>query len=139
MLGVQQAGSDHVDFGAQAGVYLLYDQNRVVYVGRSQKPRLGNRLRDHTKDRLSARWNRFSWFGVRSVGADGALGALPNSGIGVETLIATMEALLIEGLEPPQNRRQGDGFVAVEFIQAVDPKVANREKKKLLLGLVAES
>jgi len=28
-----------------------------------------------------------------------------------------MEALLIEGLEPPKNRQQGDGYNAVEFIQ----------------------
>jgi hypothetical protein len=31
-----------------------------------------------------------------------------------------MEALLIEGLEPPQNRRRGDDFRAVEYLQAED-------------------
>lgn len=60
---------------------------------------------------------------------------MPVSGIGVATLIATMEALLIEGLEPPQNRRQGDGFSAVEFIQVTDPQITIQRKKDILLEL----
>jgi hypothetical protein len=43
-----------------------------------------------------------------------------------------MEALLIEGLEPPQNRRQGDGFNAVEFLQVTDPQIERDNKKDLL-------
>jgi hypothetical protein len=38
-------------------------------------------------------------------------------------LITTMEALLIEGLEPPQNRKRGDDFKAVEFLQVEDPEI----------------
>ncbi len=34
LLGVQQSGSSPVNFSGQAGVYLLYDGNRVIYVGR---------------------------------------------------------------------------------------------------------
>ncbi len=48
---------------------------------------------------------------------------MPAAGSAVHGLIATLEALLIEGLEPPQNRRQGDGFNAVEFIQVPDETV----------------
>ena len=55
--------------------------------------------------------------------ANGELTPIPTVEIGVMSLIATMEALLIEGLEPPQNRRQGEGFNAVEFIQEPDPEV----------------
>lgn len=132
LLGVQQSGSQKVDFGLQAGVYLLYDASRVVYVGRVTEPRMGQRMWEHTRDRLTGRWDRFSWFGVRPVQQNGELGALPESGIGVSTLIATMEALLIEGLEPPQNRRQGDGFSALEFIQATDPSIELQRKQKLL-------
>jgi len=50
-------------------------------------------------------------------------------------LVSTMEALLIEGLEPPQNRRRGDGFNATEFIQATDPEVERRRAKQLLFKL----
>ena len=76
---------------------------------------------EHTRDRLNSRWDRFSWFGVRRARDNGQLTAIPRAGIRVKTLIATMEALLIEGLEPPQNRRQGDGFNAVEFLQHPTP------------------
>lgn len=136
LLGVQQSGSERVDFGSQAGVYLLYDGNRVVYVGRVSEPRLAQRLREHTRDRLTGRWNRFSWFGVRRVEPSGELSSTPDAGIGVATLIATMEALLIEGLEPPQNRRQGDGFSALEFIQVSDPEVERQRKQAFLAEMM---
>lgn len=136
ILGVQQSGSDKVDFAEQAGVYLLYDGNRVIYVGRVIEARLATRLWEHTRDRLTGRWDRFSWFGVRGVLEDGALSPIPSAGIEVRTLIATMEALLIEGLEPPQNRRQGDGFSAVEFLQAPDPKVTDRRNRAIINELL---
>jgi hypothetical protein len=135
LLGVQQSGSQQVDFGKQAGVYLLYDGGRVVYVGRVTETRMGQRMWEHTRDRLTGRWDRFSWFGVRQVREDGGLGPVPTAGIEPSTLIATMEALLIEGLEPPQNRRQGDGFNALEFIQVTDPEVELRRKQTVLAEL----
>ncbi|MEO3757305.1 HTH domain-containing protein [Mycobacterium sp. B14F4] len=135
LLGVQQSGSTPVNFTEQAGVYVLYDVHRPIYVGKVTEPRMGLRLFDHTRDRLTGRWNRFSWFGVRGVTDDGKLTPVPTAGIAVATLIATMEALLIEGLEPPQNRRQGDGFNAVEFIQAMDPDIENERKRSLLAQL----
>lgn len=132
ILGVQQSGSAPVDFSGQAGVYLLYDGNKVVYVGRVTEPRLGQRMWEHTRDRLTGRWDRFSWFGVRRTNESGILGPIPAASIAIGTLIATMEALLIEGLEPPQNRRQGDGFSALEFIQVTDPEVERRRKETIL-------
>ena len=135
LLGVQQSGSAPVNFNAQAGVYVLYDGSRALYVGRVVEPRLGQRLYEHTRDRLTGRWNRFSWFGVRGVHDNGELTPMPSVGIGVKGLIATMEALLIEGLEPPQNRRQGDGFNAVEFIQVADPEVVRQRDQRVLAQL----
>lgn len=49
----------------------------------------------------------------------------------LENLIETMEALLIESLEPPQNRKRGDGFSAVEFIQVVDLDIRRREQEEI--------
>jgi hypothetical protein len=34
-----------------------------------------------------------------------------------------MEALLIEGLEPPQYTKKGDAFKAVEFLQVENPDI----------------
>jgi hypothetical protein len=123
ILGKQQQGSINVDFYDQNGVYLLHDPRTVVYVGRTREQPLGLRLRQHTVDRLNGRWNRFTCFGVYPVTESGELNKAAGSQYTLEMLIATMEALLIEGLEPPQNRKRGDDFRAVEFLQVEDPEV----------------
>lgn len=63
LLGQQTGGATDVDFGGQQGVYLLHDRDRVIYVGRADDT-LFARLKVHTSDRLSGRWDRFSWFGL---------------------------------------------------------------------------
>src|ERR1700690_3093194 len=62
---------------------------------------LGVRLRQHTLDRLNGRWGRFSWVGVYPVAETGALDTDAIGAYDLTMLIVTMEALLIEGLEPP--------------------------------------
>lgn len=71
--GKQQALSKPVDFSEQRGVCILYDHHTVVYVSRSVDRPLGQRLFEHTADRIGSRWNRFSWFGLRRVTGEGAL------------------------------------------------------------------
>lgn len=132
LFGVQLAGSTAVDFGTQAGIYVLYDGSRLVYVGRVNEPRLAKRLREHTRDRLSGRWDRFSWFGVRAVTETGLADFSPSATVSLDSLINTLEALFIEALEPPQNRRQGDGFAELEFIQVLDPGIEKKRKKQIL-------
>lgn len=128
LLGKQAASDQSVDLADQRGVYLLHDRTSVIYVGRAIDQGIGTRLKQHTIDRLSGRWDRFSWFGIYAVSPDGKL--TPESKhFGTSMLIATMEALLIESVEPPQNRRRGDDFKAVEFLQATDPEI---EKRKVL-------
>lgn len=129
LLGRQGTGATEVNFSGQIGVYLLHDRERVIYVGRTIDT-LFARLKAHTLDRLGGRWDRFSWFGLRSVNADGSLSdtAVPWSH---EVVVETMEALLIESLEPPLNRRRGDNFSGVEYIQAIDPQIEAEKKKAL--------
>jgi HB1/ASXL restriction endonuclease-like protein with HTH domain len=123
ILGQQQTGSKPVNFCEQRGVYLLHDSQGVVYVGRATDQNLGRRLQQHTSDRLTGRWTRFSWFGVYPVNEDGTLkNSADFSNVSVPIVIATMEAVLIEGLEPRQNRKRGDDFQAIEFLQLEDPK-----------------
>lgn len=134
VLGRQQIGADPVDVAAQRGIYLLHDVRDVVYVGRSTDRPLGTRLYEHNFDRLKTRWNRFSWFGLCPIRDDGSLGS-PSDGHTADQIIAAMEALLIEALEPPQNRRRGDGFTAVEFIQAEDPEIEKAQLKSAIATL----
>ncbi len=56
-------------FATSGGVYALYADYELVYVGQTGagNQRLFRRLRDHKKDHLSERWNRFSWFGTQWV------------------------------------------------------------------------
>lgn len=131
LLGRQNAGSQAVDFSDQRGVYLLYDRSEVIYVGRAIDQGIGPRLKQHTFDRLTGRWERFSWFGVYGVSENGELNVTEPT-YDRTLLIATMEALLIESVEPSQNRRRGDEFRAVEFLQAEDPEIELNRMRALL-------
>lgn len=127
LLGMQQIGATPVDFFNQLGIYLLYDGREVIYVGRTTEQPLGRRLFQHTSDRMSTRWDRFSWFGLLPVSESGKLGELPAT-FEAAKLIPAMEAILIESLEPRQNRKRGDDLAAVEYIQRIDPEI---EKKRI--------
>ena len=134
MYGQQQASAKSVDFGAQKGIYILYDHHTVVYVGRSIDRPLGKRLFEHTLDRLGSRWNRFSWFGLLDVTNEGGLREVPVKA-SLAALVATLESLLIEALEPPQNRKRGDDFSTIEYIQDLDPELKEREIKNTLRAI----
>jgi len=133
LLGMQQIGATPVNFYKQLGIYLLYDGREVIYVGRTTDRPLGKRLYEHTVDRLSARWDRFSWFGLLPVSEKGSIGALPDA-YSAARLIPALEAVLIEALEPRQNRKRGDDLASVEYIQKVDPEI---EKMKITAAVNA--
>jgi len=128
ILGMQQIGATPVDFTKQLGIYLLYDGREVIYVGRSTERPLGRRLYEHTIDRMSARWDRFSWFGLLPVSDSGKLGKLPPAYDSAK-MIPALEAILIEALEPRQNRKRGDDLAAVEYLQKEDPAI----RKKMVM------
>jgi hypothetical protein len=138
ILGQQQQGARTVNFSEQVGLYLLNDSREVVYVGRATDQRLGKRLYQHTLDRLNGRWDRFSWFGLLRVTDDGKLVGVDFASLSADTLTATMEALLIEGLEPSQNRKRGDDFRAVEYLQVRDPELNRKAQAALFEDLRAK-
>jgi hypothetical protein len=131
LLGVQQLGAEAVSFTKQLGIYLLYDGREVIYVGRATDQPLGKRLYQHTFDRLSTRWDRFSWFGLVPVSEKGNLAAMPEQ-YQSEQLIPALEAILIEALEPGQNRKRGDDLAAVEYLQQEDPEIKKQKLKDTL-------
>jgi hypothetical protein len=133
LLGMQQINATPVDFHKQLGIYLLYDGREVIYIGRTTERPLGRRLYEHTIDRLATRWDRFSWFGLLPVSEAGALGPLPTT-YGAAAIIPTLEAILIEALEPRQNRKRGDDLSAVEYMQKEDPEI---QKTKVKASLAA--
>lgn len=134
LFGKQQADAKRVDFGKQRGIYILYDHHTVLYVGRSIDRPLGKRLYEHTTDRWGGRWNRFSWFGLLEVSDDGSLSSvrMPTD---LASIIGTLEAVLIESLEPPQNRKRGDDLSGVEYVQDKDPELQERELQNTLRSI----
>ena len=54
---------------------------------------------------------------------------MPDSYLGMK-IIPAMEAVLIEGLEPRQNRKRGDDLSAVEYIQKEDPEIQKKRVKQ---------
>jgi hypothetical protein len=122
-----------VNMSDQKGIYILYDGHDVVYVGRTTNT-LGDRLRDHTRDVLQTRWNRFSWFGFLPV--DAKSGKLEDHDVSVansSVLAAVLEAVLITSLEPPLNWRSGDHLKGKEYIQVADPDCVNLEGLEVYL------
>jgi hypothetical protein len=131
LLGIQQIGATPVDFNKQLGIYLLYDGREVIYIGRSTNRPLGLRLYEHTSDRLAVRWDRFSWFGLLPVSDQGALGILPDT-FDAAKMVPALEAILIEALEPRQNRKRGDDLSSVEYIQLEDQEIQKKRLRETL-------
>ena len=107
-----------------------------MYVGRATDQGLGRRLAQHAGDRLGGRWTCFSWFGVYPVKDDGTLSIRSElTRLPVDVVVVTMEAVLIEGLEPRQNRKRGDDFKAVEYLQVEDPTLELSRMKQMMRKL----
>ena len=124
----------HVDFSGRAGVYLLHNGDRTVYVGRVQgKERdIKTRLNEHRQDRLKHDWDKFSWFVFNKVqGEDSESGSeyfppLIKTEDADETkdqllqVITMIEAVIINGIRPSRNSRGGDVRDDVLYDQVVD-------------------
>lgn len=123
--------ADVVDFADQTGVYVLYQWPRVNYVGRTTANNLYQRLSEHanTREDRRGRWDKFSWFGLRTVGDGGRLHD-PEAGTSVQHNVTMMEALLISSLEPPFNNKSGDGMGA-KYLQIPSPEIEEREEQKI--------
>ncbi|MCD4832489.1 MAG: hypothetical protein K8R31_01740 [Bacteroidales bacterium] len=136
LLGIQQIGATNVNFKNQIGIYLLHDSRETIYVGQAIEQPLGQRLRNHTSDRLSGRWDRFSWFGFYPVNDKGGLNKDLNfDDITIQDFGDILEAILIESIEPRQNRKQGNLFAGIEYLQQEAPEIKKRMKEQLIREL----
>lgn len=103
------------DFRPGRGVYVLYSNTGIYYVGlASGRGGIGGRLHDHLTDEHAERWTRFSWFAFdspeeTSVDADGVLRMEEWASLEEaedKLLIREMEALLLAATAPPGNVRR---------------------------------
>lgn len=136
LLGIQQIGATQVNFKNQIGIYLLHDSRETVYVGQAIEQPLGKRLKDHTTDRLAGRWDRFSWFGFYPVTEDAELNLdIKFKDFTIQNLGDILEAILIESIEPRQNRKQGNSFVGLEYLQQEAPEIQKKLKQQIIQEL----
>ncbi len=136
LLGIQQIGASEVSFNDQIGIYLLYDGREIIYVGQAIEQTLGQRLKQHTSDRLSSRWDRFSWFGFYSVNDKGhLLDRKIFEILDIQNVADTIEAILIESVEPRQNRKQGNTLFGMEYLQKESPEIKKKRTEEFLKEL----
>lgn len=114
------------DFRQQRGIYILHDDYGAYYVGLAIDRDIGLRLRDHTRDHHAERWDRFSWFGFRTVltGSmeDGTkrLGQVPDLSVSkTATTIRDVETMLtrVLGTHKFGNRQIGRFATAERWTQ----------------------
>jgi hypothetical protein len=109
-----------VDFREQRGIYALYSDFELLYVGQAGvgDQRLFDRLKAHRSDHLSERWDRFSWFGSRWVTQAGSL-SMDTVSIGgsATEILDTLEALSIAIAEPRLNLQRGRWGEAQQYYQ----------------------
>ena len=99
-----------IEFREQRGIYALYADYDLVYVGQtgSGDNRLLKRLNAHLNDHLAERWNRFSWFGTQWVTKQNKL-STDTAAIheGIVSALNTLEAVSIAISEPRLNLQRG--------------------------------
>ena len=126
LLGVPASNltAEPTDFREQSGVYVLYADYQMVYVGQAGvgNQKLFDRLKRHTRDALANRWNQFSWFGIRWVKQNNELSAESDGKHSTHSEVLNhIEAILIHAAEPKQNRQGGRfGDDVVQYLQVRD-------------------
>lgn len=140
LLGIQQVGATEVNFKDQKGIYLLHDGRETIYIGQAIEQPLGKRLKDHTVDRLAGRWDRFSWFGFYPVTEDAKINLDAKfKDFTIQNLGDILEAILIESIEPRQNRKQGNSFQGIEYLQKEAPEIRKKQTEQMIRELMDKS
>ena len=123
--------SPTVDFREQAGIYILQDGFKPIYIGQSGKGthRLFDRLRNHSRSDLAERWDRFSWFGIYPVlnGVVDITANVQKIETDIFNVLDHLEGVLISVTEPPLNR-QGGRFGEAEQYKQIPRRAPNDEE-----------
>ena len=109
-----------INFSLQSGVYVLYKDAKITYIGQSIN--IGARLTNHTKDKHSQRWNRFSWFGLKPFDSDLKLIDPPDH-YSMRAILDGLEGVLIEVLEAFGNDSSGNNISGTRFLQYVQGRI----------------
>lgn len=136
LIGYFQKKSEVRDYWDARGIYALFDEFRLVYVGQAMSQGIGKRVRDHLTDRMAGRWDMFSWFSTstmreKTVRDPGQRQVTPGE------VVNTLEALAIAVNSPPLNRRYNaiPGARRVEQSASPHPKTVRHYLESILSKL----
>lgn len=119
-----------VDFREQRGIYALYAEYELVYVGQTGAgtDRLFRRLKAHRSDHLSERWDRFSWFGTQWVTQQHVL-SVDTAAVHqtVEAALNMLEAVAVAIAEPRLNLQRGRWPNSTQYFQRWEGGDADQE------------
>ncbi len=126
----KSAKAVEVDFRDQRGVYALYADYELVYIGQTGAGnyRLLSRLRDHLEDYLAERWDRFSWFGTQWVTKKHELSTdTAQIHENVAAALNILEAVATAIAEPRLNLQRGRWGDAKQYLQVRDSRLDHAE------------
>jgi len=129
----------HCDVWKQHGIYALYSNFKLVYVGlaNSIDEGIGSRLYSHhTKPRMQGRWDAFSWFGIDAYDNEGRPVLYKTAPVSGPTIVRTLELVSILVADPPLNRSQGRFKGAEQIVQ--DTSKAPPKPEHLMEDLLEE-
>jgi len=108
--------------GNRPGIYALYKNNTLYYVGLARKLRLKGRVKSHLRDRHAGKWNSFSMYFVRS-----------------ERYLKDLESLAIRIAYPKGNKARGKFGGAPDLRKMLRKKMLHsaREEIDALMGRIA--
>lgn len=106
-------------YGEFAGVYCLYRDGSLIYVGEAglgdKKSTLFSRLKSHRVGPLADRWDEFSWFGCSKE-------HFQSADIKAADCFAQLEAILIAVTNPGYNKQAGTFAEAQQVFQLPDER-----------------
>ena len=122
----QSSKARAIDFREQRGIYALYSEYNLVYVGQTGAgtDRLFKRLKKHREDHLSERWSRFSWFGTQWVTKKHELSNDTTAvHVDIPKVLNLLEAVGIAIAEPRLNLQRGRWGEAKKYFQVRDERL----------------
>lgn len=116
-INVRTPKTHSVDFSQHSGIYILHHGHSNIYVGQAKSLKL--RLAAHLDDGKRNRWDSFSWFSLTEFDKESPANndAKTAKSLRNESILDTLEALLIETLAPERNKKVGNSFEDKEFEQ----------------------
>ena len=106
----------------QRGIYALYNNFEIVYVGQADSRGLGVRLSEHLTDRFGERWDSFSFFGICELDAKGAAKRAAEVTVGPSSVIRSLELMAILLSDARLNRARGRFPDGAEKAWQVEPE-----------------